>query len=139
MRILPRQLITLIVAITFLSLVFFGFALMTHFPGSNMVGDCPLSVVAGSSLCLQDNLGVVMHHISTYQSIFEIPLENSMTAFLSSILLTLLLVIYILFDQFTFYRTELQFVGHNKLIPLLSKKEDKITRWLSLLENSPPK
>lgn len=134
MSLLFKKIISSLILVAFLSLTFFSFVIMMHGQDGRMQGDCPFSAV-GTSLCPQDTLAVVSHHISAYQSFFNIPLSPNITV---SILLLLLVTsaIFILLISSPLLGSSV-FVGYvSNFLPVFPNTR-KIIRWLSLLENSP--
>ena len=121
-----KQIGALIILVSFLALAIFGFSIITHGPNGNMSGDCPFSIATGFSLCFQNNVDVIIHHISTYQSFFQTSPNINLLIF----------AVFILFATIAFPNL-LQFAVVTKRIPCVHPSVRKQTRWLSLLENSP--
>ncbi|MBI5470555.1 hypothetical protein HY968_04545 [Candidatus Kaiserbacteria bacterium] len=121
--------ITILAAFVFVAL--FGLILMMDGSNGRMQGDCPFSVM-GVPLCPQDTQAAVIHHLSSFQSFLSVPVPvttlTPVLAFAALIFLVFLIdppwVRPVAFPEY-FYHT-----------PLVSRGR-KITRWLSLLENSP--
>lgn len=133
---LSKKIITALVLTSFLTVAIFSFAVMMQGPDGRMKGDCPFSVV-GQSICPQDTVAVAIHHISAYQAFLNVPVSSGLTA----LIISLLFVVCAIF--FIFIRSPLleppSFVYIPNDSPLTSLSGRKITRWLSLFENSPSK
>lgn len=134
MRSLFKKSITALVLISFLTITLFSFAVMMHGPDGRMDGDCPFSAM-GQSICPQDTIAVAIHHISAYQAFLNVPVSSGLTA----LIISLLFVAYASLLIFT----RLPLLGPPTFarVPYDSLSTDshsrKITRWLSLFENSP--
>lgn len=134
MSFLSPKIITSLVLTSFLMIVFFSFATMMHGPDGRILGDCPLSVL-GASLCPQDIVSVARHHISAYYTFLNVPVGAGLAPLIAFLLFVISAVL------LTFVRLPL--LGPPALSYVLydSQSADsyskKITRWLSLLENSP--
>ena len=112
---IPLVLISLLAAMLFTSA-------MARGSGGRMQGDCPFSTMAVS--CPQDALAAAVHHISAFVSFLNVPI----------VLFT------IIFTAFIFSLPLLRrplVIGYLYNPPRYSQNR-KITRWLSLFENSPP-
>lgn len=130
---LLRQIIILFVLASFLTLIFFGLATMMHGPEGGVQGDCPFSAM-GVSLCPQETLAIAIHHISAYQAFINVSVSSSMMVFIISLLL--ILCVYLTFSLGrVLIRFPVSVFFHNS--PPASSYKIKITRWLSLFENSP--
>ena len=129
-----KQIITALVLASFLSVAFFSFNMMMQGPDGRMVGDCPFTAL-GASLCPQDNMAVAIHHVSAYYAFLNVPVGTSFAALMISLLLvaSALLIISI--------RSPLLGPPIPATIlydsPPPNSYSRKITRWLSLFENSP--
>ena len=85
MSTLLKKIIALLVLVSFMVIIFFGFAIMLHGPDGQMQGNCPFSA-PGVSLCPQDTLAVALHHISSYHSFLNVPINFNIAAFIISLL-----------------------------------------------------
>ncbi len=119
--------------VSFMMLVFLGLTAMTHEQNGRMQGGCPFSAF-GASLCPQDTFAVVFHKMFAYQSLFSIPTQFGAVISIISFLFVLLVA-------FTLVRVRLlesskSFEYSRAISPSVASYR-KITRWLSLFENSP--
>lgn len=121
---------------SFLMVAFFGFSFMSMQHGSDgrMQGDCPFSAT-GTPLCPQDAFAAAMHHLSAYQSFFGVSVDTAIVALMSALLFA---VLYVLVSLIRPFILKPPIRGrHSYCSPPISACTSKITRWLSLLENSP--
>ncbi len=134
MKLLSKKIITTFILVSFLTIAFFSFGTMMHDQNGDMPGDCPFTAM-GQSLCPSNALNMAMHHISTYYSLFNIPIVSGFSlifilfffiSFVSSILINSSLLDPPISFQFLYDSPQLN-----------SSYRSKITHWLSLLENSP--
>jgi hypothetical protein len=126
--------ITALVLVSFLVLVLFSFGAVMHESGNQMTGDCPFSTVGGV-LCPQNALAVAMHHISAYNSFFNIPVSFGLTALLLSFLLALSIVHAVRIRPPRLEPYIVVRIAYD--VPPASSYSKKINHWLSLFENSP--
>jgi len=128
-----KKIVAPLVFASFLMVAFFGFAAMTSGQDGRMQGDCPFSAT-GASLCPQDILPGVIHHLSAYQSFLNVPIGFNLTVLLIALL--------------AFSIAPILFWGSLVLVPIAFEKvlyesppsisyNKKRIRWLSLFENSP--
>ena len=129
-----KKIVTPFVLVSFLIVVFFGFSAMSSGPDGRMQGGCPFSAT-GVSLCPQDTMAVALHHLSSYQSFISVPLHSALLALMSALLLAILFLLippaHLLSLQ---PLVQSRYRNHS---PPVSARIWNITRWLSLLENSP--
>lgn len=129
-----QKIISLLVLASFMAVTFFGFAIMMHGPNGWMSGDCPFSVM-GASLCPQNTLATAIHLISAYHTFLNVPVGAGLTTLVISLLFAVCILLVI------FIRSPL--LGPPALVgifydsPPAASHKRKITRWLSLFENSP--
>ncbi len=126
-----------IALIAFLGAVVFGFILMMDTNTSmnqSMASECPYATVGGK-VCPQGVLGVIVHHISLYQSFTNVPINFGMAALMISLLLVVSAILAIFIKLSLFGPSVLNGIFYNS--PLNSLYKRKISRWLSLHENSP--
>ncbi len=129
---LLKKLITALILTSFITIVLFSLASMTHGSDGRLAGDCPFSS-PGASLCPQDMVALIIHHLSAYHAFLNVPIGSGLTTLIISLLLVIgvALVIFI----------HLPLLGPPSLIlysyPLVDSYNRKIVRWLSRLENSP--
>ncbi|MFA6414772.1 MAG: hypothetical protein WC217_00585 [Candidatus Paceibacterota bacterium] len=129
-----REIIAPFVLASFLMVTFFGFASMVHGSDGQMQTDCPFTQT-GASLCPQDAVTMVMHHIATYQSFLTMSVGPSLMALIIAAFSIVSLA------AILFARPRLQTFAASrgalyKSPPPISYNR-KLTRWLSILENSP--
>ncbi len=121
-----------LVLLSFLTMAFFSFAVMTYGSDGSMQGDCPFSAM-GASLCPPSALPGAVHYISAYQSFLNVPVNTGIMA----LVIALLTIVYVAL-AFSFHP-----LLYRPLAPLLynsppfTSQDRKIKRWLSLFENSP--
>jgi len=128
-----KKILAPLLLLSFMAVVFLSFATMSYGSDGQMRSDCPFATT-GSPLCPQDTFDMVMHHFSAYQSFLTAPIDFGMTALLSilSLIGIVLLVSRSLLLRATTILTRL---GYDS--PFNTSQERKLTRWLSILENSP--
>src|SRR3989344_1917856 len=135
MTYLPKKIITSIVLASFIMVVFFSFTYMIHQSDGRMAGDCPF-FSNSQSICNQNTILSAIHHISAYQSFLNIQTVSNITAGLISLLFLVALVFAVAPKNLYPLTSSLYPSDQNNHPPAVSGKE-KITRWLSLFENSP--
>jgi len=131
-RLFARIILVLVLA-SFIGVAFFSLILLSHGPNDRMTTECPFS--AGVSLCPQDSLALIAHHISAYSAFFAFPPSVFVTV------MFLLLLFWALVFILSWY---LPLSPPTRPIPLLyttlplaNLYKKRIVGWLSLLENSP--
>lgn len=134
MNYLLKKNIAIIVLVSFLMIVFFSFTVILHESDLQMVGDCPFSAI-GASLCPQNMLAVAIHHISAYNSFFNVPTSFGLTAFIIFVLSVVAALFVISSRPRLPSRLVFAHTVHTSL-PVNSYTR-KIIHWLSLFENSP--
>lgn len=122
-----KKITTTSLVLSFLLVAFFGSVAMSYGADGRMQGDCPFSF--GVSLCPQNVLPGVIHHISAYQSFINVPLS----LFVSSLLFVSVIILIFSFHLLLYK----QFVPISYNSPPFTSQDRKIKRWLSLFENSP--
>ena len=133
MKIHLKKFIALTTLVSFLMVVFFSFSMLTHRESEWMQGVCPITQ-ADQSLCIQGSASTVLNHISAYSSFINIQIVTSLTV----LILMLILVFLNALGLFSpFMPLGLKSVLNFYNSPLVSTYKRKITRWLSLFENSP--
>lgn len=128
-----KTIIALITLASFIWIVFFSFASMSFGPDGRMAGDCPFSAM-GTSLCPQDTVAAALHHIGAYSSFLNVPIPSLTVAIM--FLLALALTLAVIFISKTLLGPPLQ-LGIVYEDPPARAANRKITKWLSLFENSP--
>ncbi|MDP2655765.1 MAG: hypothetical protein Q8P17_04580 [bacterium] len=118
---------------SFLMVALFGFVAMSYGPDGRMQGGCPFSAT-GIVLCSQDALVAALHHISAYQSFLNVPVDSTLMLLMGALLLAVYILVLIIRPLLFVVPVRLAHFSHG---PPLSARTRKITRWLSLLENSP--
>ncbi|MEK7609855.1 MAG: hypothetical protein AAB470_01890 [Patescibacteria group bacterium] len=131
---LSKKIITVLVLTSFLTVAIFSFAVMTRGPDGRMEGDCPFSVV-GQSICPQDTVAVAIHHISAYQSFLNMPVGSGLTALIVSLLFAVCAALFILISSPLLGPPAVARILYDS--PSIGLRSRKLTRWLSLFENSP--
>ncbi|MBI5152882.1 MAG: hypothetical protein HZA36_00240 [Parcubacteria group bacterium] len=136
MLLLFQKISTFFILVSFLAIALFSVAIMAHGADGSMLGNCPFSVFDDASLCPQDVLAVVRHHVSTYYAFLNISLHSDVTM---SIIAFLLLVCSTLIASVAPYvfLSSLNSKQYYNVSPSISSSGRKITRWLSLLTYSP--
>jgi hypothetical protein len=129
-----KQILAILIFASFLSVVFFSFNIMMQGPDGRMVGDCPFSAM-GASLCPQDNVAVAIHHVSAYYAFLNVPVGTSFAALMISLLLVACTLLIITIRSPLLGLPILAYVLYDSPPPNAYSR--KITRWLSLFENSP--
>src|SRR3989344_3211333 len=89
-----KKISAVLILISFLTIVLFSFSVMIQGEDGSMKDDCPFSAM-GQSICPQDALTAVTHHISSYQSFLNVHVGSGFTALLISLLLLLYATFYI--------------------------------------------
>lgn len=117
---------------SFLAVSFFGFTIMAHDVDGNMRTDCPFSSTKGSPLCPENATDMVVHHISAYQSLLNVPVDFGAAA----LLLALFAVALVFFVALYLLVSTIRARSLYESPPSFSYKSD-LMRWLSLFENSP--
>ncbi|MCR4310955.1 MAG: hypothetical protein NUV54_00045 [Candidatus Taylorbacteria bacterium] len=134
MQFVPNKIISLVVLTSFIAVIFFSFPMMTGAIDGSMPGGCPFSTV-GTSLCPLDTVAMTIHHISSYQSFLTVSVYSSFISVLTSLFL-LAVAFLVLFVGPPLYNNLARAVLVSDSPPI-DFKGRKITRWLSLFENSP--
>ena len=129
-----KRIIILFILISFLAVVFLGSTAMMRGPNGDMQGECPFSVL-GAPLCAKGTLPAVFHHISAYQSFFNISTHSNIIILLFYLLL-IASTIFIFFIDYFLYNPPTH-IRHVINSPPYIIHNKKILRWLSLFENSP--
>ena len=135
MRSIFKKIITSFILATFLMLVFFGALNMIHGNDGLMQGECPFSF-AGTSSCIQNTVATAVHHISSYESFFNVTLVNTISVLLGFLLLLISLFLMPFFNQ-KIFEILLRVKNHVYNFVPVFQIEKKIIQWLSLFENSP--
>lgn len=133
MSFLFKKIAAPLLLVSFLLVALLGFVAMSYGPDGQMDGGCPFSA-AGAALCPQDTAAVVLHHLGAFQAFLNVPLDSTIFALISALLLLaclLVLKVRPLLFQPVAHRC------YSNTSPPVSARVRKITRWLSLLENSP--
>ncbi|MCR4274688.1 MAG: hypothetical protein NUW02_01410 [Candidatus Campbellbacteria bacterium] len=134
MNSLFKKNIAIIVLVVFSMLVLFSFGVVAHESGKQMTGDCPFST-AGATICPQDVLSVAIHHISAYNSFFNVPTSFGLTALIISVL-SVIATLFVISPRLQL-PSRLVFAHTVHTSPTVNSYTRKIIQWLSLFENSP--
>jgi len=129
-----KKIISYIVLVSFLTVILFSFSVMMHGPNESVSNDCPFSAM-GVSLCPQDAVAVVFHHISAYNSLFTVPVSFGVVALILSLLLAVCTVLILSLRPPPFALPVV--IASFSDSPSVTSYDRKITHWLSLFENSP--
>ena len=135
MRTLTQKLVATIILSSFLAISFGSFVVMIHEPRQVMTSNCPFSAL-DQTLCPQNTLAVVIHHLLAYHSFLNVPLVKNLSLFLLSTFLSLIGAWWLIIR----IRPLLVSPVLNRLLndsPPKQSGRPKISRWLALLENSP--
>lgn len=134
-----REYLTLILLIGFAGWTLFGLSVMamSHHQGSPMNGDCPLLSLS-SSVC-PDTFAMAVYHASAYQSLLN-SFVYTQVAKVLMVFLSFIAVVYV-------FRNYLALIQHLLFLScfwrlrhsfdLILRNSQGVTRWLSLLLNSP--
>jgi len=129
-----KKIISALVLTLFLTTVFSSLVMMSNMSDKHMDGGCPFSV-PGQSACPQNIDDMVVSHISAYNSFLNVTFSSGLT----SLILSLLLVVYVVFSIFIysllFSPPKIFYFSYSNLFGSFHNR--KITSWLSLFENSP--
>lgn len=127
-----KRLATLIIIAVFAGSALFSVSAMNHSVDGQMPGNCPV-LALHSSPCPDGVLGMVSHYIAMYQTFTNVIVSSVVTQMLSIVLL-FVSVAYI----FRKYVASIQrpFILSRDYRAKLYRPQT-ITRWLSLLVNSP--
>lgn len=125
--------IALLLFIGFITISFWSLPLAMHGSDGLMKNDCPFSAVE-TTLCLGNALTLAFHHISAYQSFFSAPVSSNVTILIISLLLAAWAILTLFVNQLLFNRRAFIIRSYNAPPVSLDRK---LSRWLSLLENSP--
>lgn len=104
-----KNIIPLLLIICFVGVTIFSFAVMVHEPGECMFGNCPFSIT---------------HNMFVYQTFFNVFISEILIIFAIPVAVWIIFLILVSF----LFLYNFQSVG---------SYSRKITRWLSLFENSP--
>lgn len=129
-----RKITTALVFASFAAMAILSFAGMSYGSDGSMQSDCPFTTaMGGTAQCAGSALFAgAIHHLSAVQSFLSVPVHSDITALLASFLAAGIIFLFIhplLYSQPPSPRFS--------FIPPVSFRTQKITRWLSLLENSP--
>ncbi|HEY9584196.1 MAG TPA: hypothetical protein VJI33_01250 [Candidatus Paceibacterota bacterium] len=131
-----KKISTALILVSFTAIALFSFAFMMSGADGEMPGDCPFSPM-GVSLCPQNTVAVAIHHISSYQQFISVLLKSGINMFFFSLISVLMAVLFLAFYLSPpVFRPLLSRVRFRDNLPTNSR-DKKITRWLSLFENSP--
>lgn len=129
-----RQITTTLILVAFLSVVFLSFAAMIHVSDSGTIDDC-LFPSMGQSLCPQNTVATIIHHIYAYHSFLNISVGTNVMILVVSLLFAASIALIIFIRPPKISRTIFSRVLYDSHLVVLYRR--KITRWLSLFENSP--
>ncbi|MEK7579202.1 MAG: hypothetical protein AAB460_01570 [Patescibacteria group bacterium] len=115
-----------------MALALLSLTAMLHESDGGMSGDCPFSPM-GATLCPQDSLAELAHHISAYRMFFNVPVGIGFTIIALLFALTVLLLVFIASPPLQ----QPVFVRSDHGAPPLDSYQRRIIDWLALFENSP--
>ena len=131
--------LTAITALTaFLSVIIFGLIFMMDLNMSmdqRMANGCPLSIILDGKICPESALGIAVHHFSIYQSLTNVPVNFGIAALIISLLFVLSAILAVFINLSFFGNPAFVRIFYNS--PPHTWYKRKISRWLSLHENSP--
>jgi len=129
-----KKYLPLLLLVSILVIGVFGFSLMNH--GTNHTFECVASSTDNTS-CTENIIIMSAHHIQAYILFFSV-------TYPTSFVLLFLLLVFLLLSTWVFYIKHQSHISANlSLWQVLHNPERlitlprKITRWLSLFENSP--
>ena len=125
-----KRLATLIILAVFAGSALFSVSAMNHNAEGQMAGDCPISALHASP-CPDGALDMVSHYIAMYQTFTNVVVSSVVTQILSIAFLFVALA-YVLRRNITPHLFILSRIFVAKLY-----RPQALTRWLSLLVNSP--
>ena len=131
-----KRLFTLMILVGFLGGAFFSISAMNHSHRSLANSECPLSPIH-TPVCPEDALSLASHYISMYQSFVNVLASSVVTQALMAVLLFV-----IVSCSFRKYIASIQYLlfcfwWRRRNFDAGLYKSRGITRWLSLLINSP--
>ncbi|MBI5138881.1 MAG: hypothetical protein HZA95_03740 [Candidatus Vogelbacteria bacterium] len=133
---IPKRIVTGLIFVSFVAIVFFGFASMTHAVEGAASEGCPLVGIGGTTLCPQNATVDVTHHISAYEEFLSIPRRAStLVTLIFTILTACAFFIYLRSNYGSVFPVPKRHL--HKFKPVVSSQSRQVSRWLSLLENSP--
>ena len=130
------KILTILVIIAFMSVALLSFAVMLHGGEGEMGSGCLFST-GEASLCSQNALALVVHHISAYRAFINVPTGSGLLTMLFT-LLAIALAIFIISRALALLSQPKLVLAHRvSNFPPGNSFQRKVIRWLSLLENSP--
>lgn len=130
-----QKLLAGLILTAFLAVAVLSFTVMMHESNGGGANGCLFSTNE-TTLCPQNVLALVVHHISSYQAFINVPVNFGMLAVLFSLIL-LVLAISVIRRAGILSPPQLVLVGRSLDSPPETSYKRKIIHWLSLLENSP--
>ncbi|MBI5421021.1 MAG: hypothetical protein HZA35_01775 [Parcubacteria group bacterium] len=127
-----KKISTFFVLVSFLAIALFSFAIMMHEADGSMPGDCPFSVLGGTSFCPQDVLAVIRHHISTYYAFLNISLHSDIAISIIAFLLVACSILVAFISRHVVVPSFV-FKEYYHVLHSVSSFGRKVARWLSLL------
>jgi len=127
-----KRFLVLIVLIGFISGAFFSISAMNHSQDLLMSGDCPMSPLH-TEVCSTNDLPVASHYLSMYQAFTN----GIISSVITQVLMLAVLFVAVLY---VLYKNSLSiqhlFILSRDFVAKLYRPQ-ALTRWLSLLVNSP--
>ncbi len=131
-----QKTLVFLILVSFLSLIIGSSLAMRHSMDAESSGGCPFSLT-DTSLCLQNTIAAVTHHLSAYHAFLNAQPTFGMAALLALILLSIV-ALYVF--GHILHSSSPPVVPVALLARTLSfrgEPRQRIIRWLSLFENSP--
>ena len=126
-----KKIATPLILASFLMMAFFGFVTMSQGSDGRMENNCPFSAT-GATLCPQNAVAVVLHHISAYQSFLATPVGPN-----PAVLLVVFFVLSVTPILFRNFFIPIAFAGLLYKSPPAVSYNRKLMHWFSLFELSP--
>lgn len=128
-----KHIIASLILVLFLTVTLWSFGAMMHGVNGDMLGGCPFSA-GGVSICPQNTLAVVIHHISAYNSFLNVSASSGIIALLVLILALSAVLAFSISPPSLLLSVPAQSSYRS---PSATSYERKVTYWLSLFEHSP--
>ncbi|MFA6536732.1 MAG: hypothetical protein WC250_02395 [Candidatus Paceibacterota bacterium] len=131
-----QKVLSILVLIAFMAVAVLSFSVMMH-QGVGEGGNGCLFATGEVSLCPQNALALVAHHISAYLAFINVPVGSSLFSVFAFLFALLVLALLIIRQATIFSSPNLVLARSFADCPPRVAAQRKIIRWLSLLENSP--
>lgn len=127
-----KKCITALVMVSLVAMALLSLTAMVHESNGGMSGDCLFSAM-GATLCPQDTLAELAHHISAFHTFFNVPLNIGLSVITFLFALAALLIVFIASPP----RRQPVFIRIDHGAPPPDSYQRRMMYWLSLFENSP--